>query len=516
MGQNAAVVEIGSTGIRLLVAELYDDGSWRILDHAEKSVELGRDVFTSHKISRESFLHSLSALRGFCEMLTAWGIKSGNAKCIATSALRAAGNRDVFVDRVLQETGFSVNIVEGIEENRLMYLAVRYALKDDLPPFFSTSAMIIDVGGGSTEIMLLRRGKMVAAHSLKFGTISIDEQSRLAARSATAGSHYIVENLRDTQNLLNIEMDLSHIETFIASGPELCLVSQKIGAALNENSRSIEREAFFKFVQSAQNYRSEDCIENLAVPPPEAAGFIPALLIYNFFFKRTNAEHIVVPLVSLREGLLIDLGRKTETSSEEEFFNQIVAGAINLGRKYFFDEAHSRHVTHLALILFDSLANEHGMNRRDRLMLEIAGILHDIGMFIGESGHQKHGCYIIANSEIFGLLSHELKLLAQIVRCHRGLTPTQDDVEIADLGRKDRMLILKTAALLRAADGLDRSHYQRIKNFTIEKKTGLIIIHPEISEQEIKPDLSLERLGLELKSDLFQDVFGYKIILQQI
>ena len=176
--QLTAVLEIGSTGIRLIVAEILKGGQWQVLDRAGKPVALGRDVFTSGQVSRESFMECLSVLRNFREFLAGWGINERDVHIIATSALREARNRDIFVDRVRQETGFGLSIVEGIEENRLMYLAVRFALKSDLPLFWRANSMILEIGGGSTEIMLLRRGKMVAAHSLPLGTILIDQQAR--------------------------------------------------------------------------------------------------------------------------------------------------------------------------------------------------------------------------------------------------------------------------------------------------------------------------------------------------
>jgi len=123
-----AIIEIGSTGVRIQVAEINTDGSWQVLDRASCPVSLGRDVFTSGLLSRESMLECLSVLQNYRELLTGWGISDNNIHIIATSALRAARNRDVFIDRVRQETGFSLSIVEGIEENRLMYLAVRFAL----------------------------------------------------------------------------------------------------------------------------------------------------------------------------------------------------------------------------------------------------------------------------------------------------------------------------------------------------------------------------------------------------
>jgi exopolyphosphatase/guanosine-5'-triphosphate,3'-diphosphate pyrophosphatase len=178
-----SVLEIGSTGIRLLVVQIDAGSQWKVLDRAEKPVALGRDVFNSGELSRESLLECLSVLKNFKELLAGWSIDVSSIYVIATAALRVARNRDIFLDRIRQETGFSPSVVDGIEENRLLYLAVRYALKQNLPLFWRANSMIIEIGGGSTEIILLRRGQMVAAHSIKMGTITIDQRVRLRAGS---------------------------------------------------------------------------------------------------------------------------------------------------------------------------------------------------------------------------------------------------------------------------------------------------------------------------------------------
>ena len=186
-----AVLEIGSTGIRLIIAQIEGAGQWKVLDRAEKPVALGRDVFSSGELSRESLLECLSVLRNFKELLGGWGLAAADVHVIATSALRVARNRDIFIDRVRQETGFSPSVVDGIEENRLMYLGVRFALKQDMPMFWRANSMIIEIGGGSTEIMLLRRGKMVAAHSVRQGTILIDQRIRLRAGPGLFDERYL-------------------------------------------------------------------------------------------------------------------------------------------------------------------------------------------------------------------------------------------------------------------------------------------------------------------------------------
>jgi exopolyphosphatase/guanosine-5'-triphosphate,3'-diphosphate pyrophosphatase len=501
-----AVLEIGSTGIRLLAAEILPDGRWQTLDTASRPVALGRDVFTTGEVSRESFLECILVLKNFREFLRGWGTVETDTHVIATSALRVAKNRDIFVDRVRQETGFMLTIVEGLEENRLMYMAVRFALKNDLPLFLRANSMIIEMGGGSTEIMLLRRGKMVAAHSLRMGTILIDQASRVG--SARVQERYVNENIKNTADILNAELDLAHVRTFVLAGADAGIAAAQVGANLNQHCGIITREAFMDFVRRVQEYSLEECVEKLRMPFWEAEIFIPCMLVYKLLLERTGAAHVVVPRISIREGLLIDLARGVDPVLQEEFFSQILASAVNLGRKYHIDEPHCLHVANLCMTIFDALSQEHGMNRRERILLKVAALIHEIGMFVQSSSHNLHGQYIIANSEIFGLQREELDIIGNVVRYHRGEGPSPTDIDYIALQRGERMLVLKMASLLRVADALDRGHSRQVKRITVEKKSETVVLHTEGTL-----DLSLELIALEQKGGLFQDVFGYKIVV---
>jgi len=508
-----AIIEIGSTGIRLQVAEVNSgaengSGSWQVVDRASRPVSLGRDVFTSGLLSRESILECLSVLQNYRELLSGWDIAYNNIHVIATSALRVARNRDVFIDRVLQETGFNLVIVEGIEENRLMYLAVRFALRQDLPLFWRANSMIIDIGGGSTEIMLLRRGQMVAAHSLKLGTIIIDQHSRHGFGAGIFYERYLNENIRNTLGLLNMEMDLAHVRTIVAAGGDARLAAEKVGKELNSNCRVIEREDFIKFIEKIRGYSIEDSIKQFGISYADAEGLVPGLLVLKLFLDHTGAANVAVPQVTIRDGYLVDLASGVDPSLQDDFFSQIIASAVNLGRKFHFDEAHSRLVAKHCLTVFDALGKEHGMSRRHRIMLETAALLHDIGTYIKASGHQKHGQYIVANSEIFGLHQDELGIIANVINYHRGEPPLHSDIELMALQREERVLVFKMASILRVADALDRGHSQQVKEITVERRIETVVLHVDRAY-----DLSLELMGLEDKGGLFQDVFGYKVIL---
>ena len=503
-----SVLEIGSTGIRLIVAQTVEGGQWKMMDSAGRPVALGRDVFNSGEISRESLLECITVLRNFRELLSGWGIAPAEVHGIATSALRVARNRDIFIDRVRQETGFGLSVVDGLEENRLMYLGVRFALKQDMPLFWRSNSMILEIGGGSTELMLLRQGQMAAAHSIRLGTILIDRRMRLRAGPGLFNERYLRDAVRNTMKMLNAEMEMSGIRILVMAGSDARFTATHIGSELNEHCYCIGREDFIAFAEKVRNYSIDECIRKLGMAYSEAEGFIPGILVLKLFLEQTGADRIVVPLLSIREGYLIDLALGVDPGFQEEFHSQIVASAVSLARRYSQEDTHSRHVADLCMTLFDALTREHGMNRRQRMMLEVAAILHDIGTIVKPSGHHRHGHYIVSNSEIFGLPRDELDIVATVVRYHRGDHPSEADIEYVSLQREERILVLKMASLLRVADALDRGHSQKIKNLTVERRTTTIALHSGGVY-----DLSLELISLERKAGLFQEVFGYKVVL---
>ncbi len=504
-----AVVEVGSTGIRLIVAAVDPSGEYRVLDHAGKPVQLGRDVFVSGSVSRASMMEVIAVLRGFRELLRTYGIEPKDARVIATSALREADNRDTFTDRIALQTGFSVDIVEDIEENHLMYLAVQRALGEEFRSLARGNALIIEVGGGSTELMLLRRGRMTAAHSLRIGTIRVDEQVRAAMGSPAYLERYLKDNVRTTCDNLDSELPLATVRNFVVIGSDARFAARAVGTRSGGGDfYVVPRESFDRFVGEIQELRTEDIVVKYRVAHNEAEGYAVGLLITKLFLERTAAEDLIVPFVSIRDGYLMRITQGPSASLENELHRQVVASTLALGRRFHFDEEHAQHVSFLALELFDRLADEHGLGKRERLLLEVAGLLHDVGTFIRTSGHHKHSEYIIANSEIFGLQRDDLTIIANCARYHRKASPSSAHPSFMSLSREDRILVLKLSALLRVADALDRGHTQRIKITEIERKEDHLVIRVEEGGE-----LTLERLSLEEKGDMFEDVFGIKAVL---
>ncbi|MGI5172876.1 HD domain-containing protein [Treponema sp. OMZ 840] len=502
-----AVIEIGSTGIRLMVCELSSRNSWTTVDRSEQPVSLGRDVFTAGSVSRESLLQCLRILNRFREQLAGWKIEDSHITVIATSALREARNRDTIVDRIQVKTGFHIDVINGIEENRLIYLAVLEVLRQDAPGIQGQNSLILEIGGGSTEIMLFDQGKVAAVHSLRLGTVIIEQYIKSMTGSRHDTRRFLEDFIKNAGGNLNTEANLKKIRQFITIGSEMQIAAKEAGQQIGKRTRTIDREKFTAFVDEIQQYSPDECMARFKIGYSDAKSLPVGLLTYKLFIELTNVKKVIVFDTTIREGLLLSK-LPGQSTLQQDFASQIIASAVNIGKKYRIDEKHAQYVRKTALHIYDSMESELGLDKEARLLLEVAAILHDIGMFIRGSDHQLHSQYIISHSDIFGLTKDRIQIVALVARYHKGSLSLLPEETFFTLARNDRTLVLKLAAILRVADALDRSHSQHITDITILQKEDTLIFKTKHTY-----NTNLEKTAIAEKGDLFESVFGYTIII---
>jgi len=253
---------------------------------------------------------------------------------------------------------------------------------------------------------------------------------------------------------------------------------------------------------------SDDRIVNryhLSFPEAETVG--PALLTYVMLARAFSLKHVLVTDTNLRDGLLQEMAARQ--SWTQEFRQQIIRSALNLGHKYNFDEAHACHVAMLVSQLFEQLQNEHQLDSRHEVLLHVAALLHEIGAYISNRAMHKHSMYLIRNSEIFGLGKRFLLLVSLVARYHRRASPQPSHEGYAVLNREERVAVAKMAALLRVAVALDESRSQRIHDFNCSVEDSRLVISIPRTE-----DLSLEQLALRQNGSLFEEIFGLRVLLR--
>src|SRR5262249_47744094 len=175
----------------------------------------------------------------------------------------------------------------------------------------------------------------------------------------------------------------------------------------------------------------------------------------------SSAERIVVADASLRSGVLLDMASLGGRLGGRDFEQQVLASAEAVGHRYRFDRAHGRHVATLAVRLFDACQDEHQLSDRDRLLLKVASLVHDIGVYVSLRAHHKHSLYLLRYLQIFGLTNEETAIVANIARYHRGQMPQRSHTSFMALEKRDRLIVIKLAAFLRVANALDAEHLQK-------------------------------------------------------
>lgn len=503
-----AVIEIGSTGLRLLVVEFIDDNKWNTLDRSEMPVAIGKDVFTTGSVQRNTLVQCLHILSRFKEQIAAWGLTTHDVSVIATSALREARDRDSIIDRIFVKTGFHVRIIDGIEENRLMYVAVKSCLELDSKNLGNRDSVILEVGGSSTEMMLIKKGSMAGAHSLRLGTTRIEQHIPHLVASNDNAYRYIQQFILNAKATLNDELNLARVQQFIAVGQEAQIAAINYGKPIGTFLWEISREEFERFYNDIKDYSVEECIARFKISYNDAQQLNLGLLIYKMFVDLTNVKKIIVPETNIRDGLIISKRAAPDAMLQQDFYSQITASAKNLLRKFHGDEEHANYVAKVSLMLFDALKDEIVLDERARMLLEVSALLHDIGMFIRMENHHLHSAYIISNSEIFGLQNTEITIITEIAKYHRGSAMPENEDQFQMLPRLHRMTVLKLTAILRIADALDRAHTQKFTDFTITRQNDNLILRTQSQHNMV-----LEKQALLEKGGMFEAVFGYKIIL---
>ena len=272
----------------------------------------------------------------------------------------------------------------------------------------------------------------------------------------------------------------------------------------------LSRESFDKLVSRCVRYTAEELSMRHGLPFAEAETLNPALLIYQSLLHRTRAEEMIVSNVSMRDGLLLELARDVTGKEDEALQRSVIQSATSIAEKYHVDLEHGENVAELALRLFDELQPDHGLGSRHRLLLRVAGILHEIGSFVSNRSHHKHSYYLIVNSEIFGLNREELRVVAHISRYHRRSAPKPSHDDYMALPRQTRVVVNKLAAILRVADAFARGHIQQIRDIQFERVGDDLVVY--VSGVA---DLLLEQRAIAAKGDLFEDIYGMRVRLEE-
>lgn len=517
-GKRFAVIDIGSNSLRLLAVELIDSRSWNVLAEERSMTRLAMGLAAKGELCTEAMARSVEAIERFRSVAKRLGVE--RVRAFATAAVREAKNRDQFIRLVRERAGLELELVSARDEGKLTHLSV--ARVHDLS---AGTATVIDIGGGSLEVVQSQQGVITGNTSMPLGAVRVTEA--FGGAGAVAGKRFR-EVRRYAQRTIERRVRKPDLPPNMLVGcggactTILTLAAAARGVVLDRSSPAL--------VQQAPVQRSElkDILRRLRKMPLEKRMSVPGLpsdradiiiagmVVIERLMKHLGSEQLTVHPGGFREGLLLRM-------IEDEASTREGGGAASVGpmdevrdfaRRCRYEEAHSEHVADLALSLFDQFQRESdliadlGAGGRERLMLEAAAVLHDVGITVSYDGHHRHSYTMIRHADLQGLSAREIELVALIARFHRKRGPSASHRALRQLAPDDSAVVRRLAGILRVADGLDRSHSQHVTG--VHVRFGSRGVHLEVTAStEAKSDVKAARR----KADLLEAMIGGKVAI---
>src|SRR5262245_11837456 len=500
---------MGASAVRLVIAEIGADRSIRTIEEASRGIFLGRDTFSSGAIRSRTIDATLAALANFRRIIDGYGVQQ--LRAVATSAVREARNVDIVLDRIHGRTGITFDIINEAEESRLMFLAVKPSLEASAD-LRTNSTLIVEVGGGSTSLMLLRDGQPSRSAVYALGSVRLRQQLELRRLPHDVQLSLLKRFIANVVDEIRHDVPLNRVGHLLAVGGDARFAASQLRQDQDDDeSAEIERQTFLAFCDRLETLDEDHIVERFGLPAGEAEALVPSLLVYRAILAETDASGLVISDASLRRGLLLDMAEPGGRLSAAHFEQQVLASAEAVGHKHRFDRNHGRHVSELAVRLFEEFRPEHGLAQRERLLLQVACLLHDIGIYISLRAHHKHSQYLLSAAQIFGLSNDETAIVANIARYHRRGLPQKSHLPYVALDRQDRLIVNKLAALLRIANALDAEHLQKVRAVRLVRRDRAWIL-----EIPGAGDLTMEQLAATARADLFADTFGHELVIRSV
>lgn len=508
---NLAAIDIGTNSIHMVIVRVNANMTFEILNQEKEMVKLGNGVFATNHLTEESYQYGLDTIRRYVNLADQIGVEE--IITAATSAIREARNGGDFLDEVVRETGISPKVISGKEEARLIFLAVRNAININ-----GENAMVLDIGGGSTEAIVGNSQEILFRHSMQLGVRRLLDMFAGEGPVSSDAQRVLESHIRHVaKDIIAQAQGFDFKRVIGTSGTIRSLGEAAYLASGNKNLRSVNAEvvplsALEKITQKLMKLNAEKRANISGINTKRADAIHLGGVLLTQLLSLSGVEEITLCDASLREGLIIDyLNRYFQRSvafPEQEDLRHRTAA--QMARRYNVDFEQKSHIARLALLVFDQLQDLHKLGTFERNMLEFASLLHSVGQYIDFEKYHKHSRYIILNAEMRGFTNEEILLIGHLVRYHRKATPKKKHTKFSKLDRKQRRVIKVLAGILRIAVGLDITKNQLVKNIECRVKKDTIYIILEGSD-----DLNLELWETRRNCKAMQKAFKMDVVIRE-
>lgn len=504
-----AAIDVGSYALEMKIFEMSDEKGIKLIDTLRHQIDLGTDTYIGGRVSNEKIDELCNILREFkdtCEYM-----KVDDYRAYGTSALREASNQAIILDRIMQRSGIKIEPLSNSEQRYLHYKAVAYRNSEAFDEALGKKTAILDIGGSSIQISLFDDGRLITTQNLKLGVLRLQERmNHLNARTR----HYeeLLQEIISSQ--LSVFKKL-YLKDFVINN--LILVDDYISEATihlqNDNKKdTLDNVAINRIFEVMADLTTAEIAKELDIPEDNVNLCHISAVLLKSISDLAEIEKVWVPGVTLGDGMAYEYAEAHGLiRGGHDFERDIISSAQNLSKRFNGSRKRSETLEAIALNIFDTTKDIHGMNERDRILLRLATMLHDCGKYISMVNLGECSYNIIIYSEIIGISHKEREIVANVVKYnHQDFSYDEVFNRSTDLNREECLRISKLIALLRLANGLDRSHKQKFRDVQIELEDDELIF-----TVTTPVDITLEKGLFYNRAEFFEEVFSVKPVIRQ-
>lgn len=503
------VIDLGTNSFHAVIVDAYPNGSFQIVDRMKEMVRLGQHGLSDSTLPEDAIERGMQALKRIHLLARGWDTHEFMA--FATSAIREASNGGVLIRRARQELGLRIRPINGEQEAHLIFQGVTRAV--DVPE----SSLLVDVGGGSVEFIVVDQGKDVFARSLKLGAarmteqyvatdpMSEDEQARLRAHCKG-----------ELEEVLTVCRDYG-VTTVVGSSGTMKSLARVTVEEFGDQTRTIFQQALpVQEVRMALRWvmrsSAEERRAHVAIDPKRVdqigAG---AVLLDTLCAGLPSVQQVRVSPNALREGMVVHFIEENYTRLRQmaSYRDPRRRSVHEIAFRFQWEERHAQHVAATATFLFHVCHPLYDGPKSDVELLEYAALLHDVGYLISHDEHQKHSRYLIKHADLQGFQPEEVSIISLVARYHRNAKPSSSHEHFRCLSPEEQKRVRQLASLLRIAEGLDRSHFQNV-----------VALRSRLTDQALhlflatKGDPQLEVWAGKEEGGLFEEVFDRTLYVE--
>ncbi|SKC05416.1 exopolyphosphatase / guanosine-5'-triphosphate,3'-diphosphate pyrophosphatase [Lachnospiraceae bacterium] len=502
-----AAIDVGSYEIGMKIFELSQKRGVKEIDYVRHRVEIGTDTYNTGKISYDRMDELCEILKGYHEIMNTYKVDAYRA--YGTSAIRETENTAVILDQIRLRTGINVFPLSNSEQRFLDYKSV--ALKSDqFDHIIDRGTAFVDIGGGSTQVSLFSNSHLNTTVNLRLGILKL--RTTLNSLEPTTGSYdrllseLISNELHSFKKLYLRNLDIQNI---VVIDDYLPYIIQKIGGD-HGIANQVTGDQYVRFVDVLRSMSPAQVSRELGIPRENASLLMPSAALIKYMIRITGAERLWIPGVTLSDGIAYDYAEKNKfVRSDHNFEEDIISCAENISVRYQGSQALGDQMVQCALAVFDSMKKLHGMDKRGRLLLQLAARLRDVGRFVSMSDPAETSYSIIMGTEIIGLSHLEREIVATVVLNSYPKEIYYEALQELDFDEKSILTVTKLTAILRVAAGMARSPRKKYNDVKAVIKDKSLIVTIDTRE-----DLSLEKGLFDEEIPMFEEVFGIRPVMR--